>query len=343
MAISSEIMSVESQIAVDNQPAFSSDLDVVIVNYNTKDLLRACLQSIFNSECNFRLRVLVVDNASKDDSVAMVEREFVPRYDNLTLIASSHNGGFSYGNNLALRRICPLPETNVANDSAANQLCIGCQPQARYVVLLNPDTVVPPDAFQKMYDFMQMHPAAGVVGPKLVRANGQLDLACRRSFPTPAVSFYRMLGLSKLFPHNPRFARYNLTFRSPDELCEIDSVCGAFMMIRAEALQQAGLLDETFFMYGEDLDWAFRIKAHGWKVFYNPATTVIHYKGESSKQRSVGAIINFYDAMHVFYRKHYAAQTFFLLNWLIIFGIFARCGLALTINFFRPKKRKRVS
>lgn len=338
MAISSGTISVESQI--NTAETHISDLDVVIVNYNTKDLLRACLQSVLSSEISFRMRVLVVDNASKDDSVEMVEQEFVPLYSNLTLIASRHNGGFSYGNNLALRQICPLPENS---NLETNKLYVGCQPQARYVLLLNPDTVVPPDAFQKMYDFMQTQPEVGVVGPKLVRGNGQLDFACRRSFPTPAVSFYRMLGLSKLFPKNPRFARYNLTYLNPNELAEIDSVCGAFMMIRAEALHQAGLLDETFFMYGEDLDWSFRIKQYGWKVFYNPATTVIHYKGESSKQRSVGAIINFYDAMHVFYKKHYAPQTFFLLNWLIIFGIYARCGLALTINYFRPKERKRVS
>ena len=115
------------------------------------------------------------------------------------------------------------------------------------------------------------------------------------------------------------------------------------MLVRGAAIAQAGILDETFFMYGEDLDWAFRIKAHGWKVFYNPATTVVHYKGESSKQRPAGAIINFYQAMYVFYRKHYAAHTFFVLNWLIIFGIVAKGGLALSINFFRPKERRRVS
>jgi GT2 family glycosyltransferase len=318
--------------------SFISDLDIVIVNYNTMGLLRTCLQSVFASQYDFRLRVLVVDNASKDTSVSMVQTEFVPLYPNLTLISSPQNGGFSYGNNLALRQICPLP-----NGVEADPLYKGCQPQARYVLLLNPDTVVPPDTFQKMYDFMQTHSEAGIVGPKLVRANGELDLACRRSFPSPSVSFYRMLGLSKLFPKSPRFAKYNLTYLDPNELCEIDSVCGAFMLIRAAAIEQSGLLDETFFMYGEDLDWAFRIKTWGWKVYYNPATTVIHYKGESSKQRSVGAIINFYEAMYIFYQKHYAAHTFVGLNWLIILGIIAKGGLALAINFFRPKAQRRVS
>ncbi len=323
---------------VHDTSGYISDLDIVIVNYNTKDLLRACLHSVFASLCDFRWRVLVIDNASKDDSAAMVQNEFVPFQPNLTFIQSRQNGGFSAGNNLALRQICPMPSSG-----SPDPLYIGCQPQARYILLLNPDTVVPPDAFQQMYDFMQTHSQAGIVGPKLVRGNGQLDLACRRSFPTPSVSLYRMLGLSKLWPSHPVFARYNLTNRDPNQLYEVDSVSGAFMLLRGEAIAQAGILDEAFFMYGEDLDWAFRVKAHGWKVFYNPATTVIHYKGESSKQRSVGAIINFYHAMYIFYRKHYAPHTFVLLNWFIIFGIVAKGLLALVVNFLRPKASRRVS
>lgn len=335
-----------SQPAVEKAPpGYISDLDIVIVNYNTSALLRDCLRSVFASECNFRWRVFVVDNGSKDDSAAMVRAEFEPYHSNLTLLVSPTNGGFAFGNNLALRQICPFPDTtNIAElEQKCQILQIGSQPQGRYVLLLNPDTVVPPDAFQKMYDFMEERREAGVVGAKLVKGNGQLDLACRRSFPTPQVSLWRMTGLSKLFPKNKIFAQYNLTFLDPDTLSEVDSVCGAFMWIRAEAIQQAGILDEDFFMYGEDLDWAFRIKQHGWKVFYNPATTVIHYKGESSKQRSTGAIINFYHAMYVFYQKHYARDTFFLLNWLIIFGIFAKGALALARNALRPKERRRVS
>jgi GT2 family glycosyltransferase len=310
-------------------PGYNSDLDVIIVNYNTSTLLRACLQSVFASQCSFRWRAFVVDNGSQDDSVEMVKAEFEPNHSNLTLLISPINGGFAFANNLALRQICP--------DTSASPT------QTRYILLLNPDTVVPPDAFQKMYDFMEAELEAGVVGAKLVKGNGELDLACRRSFPTPAISFWRMTGLSKIFPKNPLFARYNLTFLDPDALSEVDSVCGAFMWVRTTAIQQAGILDETFFMYGEDLDWAFRIKKKGWKVFYNPTTTVIHYKGESSKQRSTGAILNFYHAMYVFYKKHYARDTFFLLNWLIIFGIFAKGALALARNALRPKERRRVS
>jgi N-acetylglucosaminyl-diphospho-decaprenol L-rhamnosyltransferase len=316
----------------------SPELDIVICNYNTVDLLRNCLKTVFASKTIFPFRVIVVENGSSDHSAEMVRQEFLPLYPNLLLIHSRENGGFSAGNNLALRRICPLPEAKTYNP-----LYIGAQAQARYVLLLNPDTELPPDALQKMYHFMQNQPEAGVVGAKLVKANGELDWACKRSFPKPEVSLYRMLGLSKLFPQNPKFARYNLTFLSPDSLHEVDSVCGAFMFMRGAALAQVGILDEAFFMYGEDLDWALRFKQQGWKVFYNPVTTVLHLKGESSKQRSIGAILNFYQAMHVFYKKHYAKQTFFLLNWLILAGIWGKCGVVLALNALKPKAKRRVS
>ncbi|HEX2915658.1 MAG TPA: glycosyltransferase family 2 protein [Chloroflexia bacterium] len=338
---------------VNSALAYTSDLDIVIVNYNTAGLLRDCLNSVFASQCNFRWRVFVVDNASRDDSVRMVREEFEPLHENLILIASPLNGGYAFGNNLALRRICPLPANQASTLPISGEngqtlvtrqlLRIGTQPQARYVLLLNPDTVVPPDCFQIMYDFLEDHPEAGVVGPKLVLGSGKLDLACRRSFPTPEVSLYRMLGLSKFFPGNRRFARYNLTYLDENELYEVDSVVGAFMLVRGEAIRQAGILDEEYFMYGEDLDWAYRIKQHGWKVFYNPATTVIHYKGESSKQRSTKSLLNFYHAMFVFYHKHYAGQTFFLVNWFIYFGIVVKGALALARNALRPRDKKRVS
>lgn len=336
-------------VPAQHRPNFISDLDIIILNYNTVDLLRACLESVFASQCNFRWRVFVVDNGSHDKSTEMVRAEFEPLHDNLTLIASPVNGGYAFGNNLALRLICPLPpKADPANLSPAEQverklLHVGSQPQARYILLLNPDSIVPPDAFQVVYDYAEAHPLVGVVGPKLVKANGELDLACRRSFPTPEVSLYRMLGLSKLFPQSRRFGRYNLTYLDVNKTAEVDSVVGAFMLLRAEVIHQAGILDEAYFMYGEDLDWAYRIKSRGWKIIYYPATTVLHLKGESSKKRSYGALINFYQAMIVFYRKHYARQTFFLLNWLIYLGILGKGSLALLQNVLRPGARKRVS
>jgi N-acetylglucosaminyl-diphospho-decaprenol L-rhamnosyltransferase len=166
-----------------------------------------------------------------------------------------------------------------------------------------------------------------VIGPKLVLPDGQLDMACRRAFPTPAVSFYRMVGLSRLFPHSPRFGRYNMTFLDVDEVAEVDSVVGAFMMVRGTAVQQAGLMDDQFWMYGEDLDWAKRIKDAGWRVVYYPEVTVLHVKRASSRQNP-RAQVEFYRAMLIFYYKHYRRETGWLLHLFIVLGIALKGGPA---------------
>jgi GT2 family glycosyltransferase len=281
-----------------------TDLSIVIVNYNTRDLLRECLNSIRGNCGDFSFKVVVIDNASTDGSQGMVEAQF-PEVD---LLASEMNGGFAYANNLGLRHV-------------GFDLDGSPQPgAARYVLLLNPDTLLPPAALSEMIAFMDGRPEAGAVGPKLILLDGSLDLACRRAFPTPAVSFYRMVGLSKLFPGSPLFGRYNMTFSDPNELIEVDSVVGAFMMVRREAIAQAGLLDETYFMYGEDLDWAYQIKQNNWKIYYNPAVIVTHVKGASSR-RSPKAQIEFYRAMDIFYKKFYADQTPFWLHGLVVAGI----------------------
>jgi hypothetical protein len=280
------------------------DLSIIIVNYNTRNLLRDCLISIYDSHANINFKVVVIDNASLDDSAAMIETEF-PQ---VTLIASEVNSGFAYANNQGLRQV------GFADNGSPRSHA------PRYALLLNPDTLLPPTALADMIAFMDKHPEAGAVGPKLVKPDGSLDLACRRAFPTPEVSFYRMVGLSKLFPQSSLFGRYNMTFADPDELIEVDSVVGAFMMVRREAIAQAGLLDEIYFMYGEDLDWAYHIKTHGWKIYYNPAVTVTHVKRAASRH-SPKAQIEFYRAMDIFYRKFYADSTPFWLHGLIVTGI----------------------
>ena len=289
------------------------DLGIVIVNYRTCDLLRECLQSIYESRGDFSYQVCVVDNCSQDGSCTMVGEEFLQA----RLIESEVNGGYAYANNLGLRAF-GFAQTSDGEPSESTP---------RYALLLNPDTLLPPSALQEMLNFMETHLEAGVAGPRLVLADGSLDLACRRSFPSPEVSFYRMVGLSKLFPKSKRFGRYNLTCLDSDEMTEVDSVVGAFMLVRAEALKQVGLLDESFFMYGEDLDWAYRIKAAGWKVYYNPQVTVLHYKRAASRH-SHKATYEFYRAMRIFYHKHYAATTPFWLHWLVLGGIALRGGLA---------------
>ena len=276
------------------------DVHIVVVNYNTRDLLKQCLASVYDSRGDITYRVCVVDNASNDGSAAMVRQEF-PQ---VALIESDVNGGYAYANNLGLR-----------------------EAEARYCLLLNPDTVLPPRALADMAAFMDAHPDAGAAGPRLVLQDGSLDLACRRSFPSPEVSFYRLSGLSRLFPRSRRFGKYNLTCLDPDLTTEVDAVVGAFMIVRSQCIEQVGLLDEGFFMYGEDLDWAFRIKEAGWKVYYNADVTVLHYKRASSRH-SLKAQIEFYRAMHRFFQKHYADETPFWLSALIIAGIAVGGALA---------------
>jgi hypothetical protein len=240
-------------------------------------------------------------------------------YPQTDLIANEENVGYPAGNNIGLRAI--------GNWTAA-------EPPARYALLLNPDTEVPPTALAEMIAFMGAHPEAGAVGPKLVLPNGDLDLACRRSFPTPEVIFYRVIQLGKLFPKSRRFGRYNLTYLDPDTQYEVDSVVGAFMLVRAAAISQVGLLDERFFMYAEDLDWAKRIKEAGWKVYYNPAVVVLHVKRASSSQEKTRARLEFERANLLFYRKHYQASTPAWLNALILLAIAVRGGIKLWPEVF---------
>ena len=304
------------------------DLGIVIVNYNVRDLLRDCLASVFDSRGDFAFEVCVVDNGSTDGSAEMLEAEF-PQ----VRLIRAENRVYAVGNNLGLR--------------AFGYEELGAQPTnlpvPKYVLLLNPDTILPPSALADMLAFMEQHPQSAVAGPRLVREDGSLDRACRRSFPTPEVAFYRLSGLSKLFPSSPRFGRYNVTYLPPDVTTEVDSVVGAFMLIRGEALAQVGLLDEQFFMYAEDLDLCYRLKDRGWQVWYNSGVTVLHYKGRSSQQRSTFANVKFYETMRQFHDKHFRQQTLFLVNWIIYAGIGLLGGWAILRDRLRPAERRGVA
>ena len=297
------------------------DLGIVVVNYNVRDLLRDCLASVFDSRADFTYEVCVVDNNSGDGSADMVITEF-PQ----VRLIRADNRGYAAGNNLGLRAF-GFP------DAA----------EARYALLLNPDTILPPAALADMLAFMEAHPQAGAAGARLVRDDGSLDKACRRSFPTPAVAFYRLFGLSRLFPHSRRFGRYNLTYLSPDVTTEVDSVVGAFMLMRGEALAQAGLLDERYFMYAEDLDLCYRFKQHSWQVWYDADVTVLHYKGRSSQQRSALANYHFYRTMRLFHDEHFKQRTFFLVNGLIYAAIGLLGGWAFLRNRLRPAGERGVA
>jgi len=301
------------------------DLAIIIVNYNTRQDLRNCLDSIAQSE-GVSCQVVVVDNNSSDGSAEMVRQA----YEWVELVASDHNGGYAYANNLGFHHL------GFDRGQPLDTL-------PRYALLLNPDTILPTDALANMVAMMDDSPDVGVSGPKLVRQDGSLDKACRRGYPSPLVSFYHLSGLGKLFPQSSRFARYNMTFLDENERAEVDAVVGAFMWMRSEALEQVGLLDEAFFMYGEDIDLCYRIKQEGWRVLYYPAVRVLHLKGASSRKTSRRAIVAFYDAMKIFHDKHYRKQTFFAVNWIIDLGIWALRSWALLQDRLRDPEKKHVA
>lgn len=298
-------------------------LHIIILNYNRSDLLRACLHAIERADHAPPRRMWVVDNASPDDSVTMMQREF-PHID---LVVSPRNDGFAAGNNLVLERL--IADRALFDDHD-------------YVMLLNNDTEVTPDALAQLVALLEREPTVGVAGPRLVLPDGTLDLACRRSFPTPAVAFYRMSGLARLFPQSPRFGRYNLLFLPEDQQADVDAVVGAAMVLRGTVLREVGPLDEAFFMYGEDLDWCFRIKSLGWRVVYAPQAVIHHHKRASSTRRAIPSLRAFYNAMRIFHRKHYAGETPRLVNWLIETGITAKEAWALGRNLLRPDTKRRV-
>ena len=202
----------------------------------------------------------------------------------------------------------------------------------KYILLLNPDTVLSPDTLQVMWDFME-NGECGVAGCRVLNPDGTLQLACRRNIPTPMDALYRFTGLSKLFPNSPRFSRYNLTYLPEDQLTVVDAVSGAFLMIRRDVVEQIGLLDERFFMYGEDLDWCFRAKKAGYSVFYVPDTSITHYHGQSSRQRPVKSTIDFHVSMLLFYNKHYSSA----MKPFIVLGIYTKLALSLARCIFTTR------
>ncbi len=303
-----------------------ANVHVVVVNYNTAGLLRRCLDHVSASQAEATISLTVVDNGSTDDSMAVLREE----YPQVRALRSERNLGFSGGNNLALRQILAALPPQAARGH-------------EYILLVNSDLFLAPDTIAGLVAFAEDRPEVGAVGPRVEKPDGTLDLACRRSFPTPANAFFKLFGLSRRFPGNARFAAYNLTNLDPAQLTEVDAVTGACMLVRVSAIDEIGLLDERFFMYGEDLDWAYRLKAQGWRVFYNPAVRALHQKGATSARQSGRMIVEFYRAMYLFHQKHYATRSPRPLNWLVAAGITARGGVALGLNLLRPVTKKRVA
>ena len=278
-------------------------LSVVIVNYNVCYFLEQALLSVRRAveKLGQPVEVFVVDNNSADGSVAMVKA----RFPEVVLIANRDNPGFSKGNNQALRRAT-----------------------GQYQLLLNPDTVVEEDTFRACCAYLDAHPACGGLGVKMLDGQGRFLPESKRGLPTPAVAFYKMFGLARLLPKSRTFGRYHLGFLSPDETHEIEVLSGAFMLLRKTALDAVGLLDEDYFMYGEDIDLSYRLTQGGWKNVYFPGTRIIHYKGESTKRTSVNYVFVFYRAMVIFARKHFAPGRAGLFSGLINAAIWLRAGAA---------------
>lgn len=287
------------------------DLSIIVLNYKTRDLTLACLQSVFSSATSYIYEVLLIDNASNDGIIPAATEQ----YPQVVCIANTNNVGFSKANNQGIR---------IA--------------KGRYVLLLNSDTIVQPDTFDVMLRFMDENPNVGASGCKIVLPDGSLDKACKRGFPTPSASFYYAFGFSKLFPKIPRFNQYQLGYLSPDDEYPIDSLVGAFMLIRREAIKQVGMLDEEFFMYGEDIDLCYRIKEAGWVNYYYPRTQIVHHKGASSRRKPFKIIYEFHRAMILFHNKHYRKKYSWLTNAMVYAGVSLKFILSLVRNKLRPAR-----
>lgn len=271
------------------------DLSIIIVNYNVKDFLSQCLNSILASKTNFNYEIIIVDNNSTDGSVDFIQKNFP----SVKLIPLDRNTGFGFANNKGFEFA-----------------------QGKYILILNPDTVLQEDTLKVMFEYMEANPEVGIAGCKVLNSDGTLQLACRRGIPTPWVAFTKLFGLQALFPKSKLFARYNLTFLPSEELAFVDAISGSFMFVRRQVYEQLGGFDTNFFMYGEDLDFCLRAKQNGWKIAYVPNTSIVHYKGESTKRALLDNTYHFFKSMEIFTRKHFKKSKWFII--LIRIGIFVR-------------------
>jgi GT2 family glycosyltransferase len=284
------------------------DVSVVIVNYNVRDFLSQALRSVQAASRDLSVETWVVDNNSIDGSVDMLRQDFPW----VRVIANRENAGFGAANNQAIHAST-----------------------GRHILILNPDTILQEDTLTSLVAFMDAHADIGAAGCQILNPDGSFAPESRRSFPTPATAFYRMTGLSRLFPRSPRFGRYNLTHVPRDQVTDVDALSGSCMMVRRAAIEQAGAFDEDFFMYGEDLDLCFRIQQAGWRIVYTPSTQIIHYKGESTKKGDFRYVRLFYGAMLLFMDKHMTGRGSRPLALLLKAGIMIRAGMTLGGNTLR--------
>jgi len=281
-------------------------LSIVIVNYNVKYFLEQCLHSVVNAMNGLECEVFVVDNNSVDGSIKMVKEKFPE----VCLIENKDNIGFSKANNQAIRKS-----------------------NGEYILLLNPDTLVEDDTLRKVVDFMDNHPDAGGLGVKMIDGKGKFLPESKRSLPSPSVSFFKIFGFSSIFPKSHLFSKYHLGYLDKDKINKIDVLAGAFMLLRKKVLDEIGLLDEAFFMYGEDIDLSYRITQAGYNNYYFPETRIIHYKGESTKKSSINYVFMFYNAMIIFAKKHYSKGNARSFSIMINFAIYLRAFISIINRF----------
>lgn len=273
-------------------------LSIIILNYNSGTLLRDCLDSVFADDLPPETEVIVPDNASADESMALAEARWG---DEIRVIHNGRNGGFAWGNNRGIEAS-----------------------SGEYVCLLNPDTVIHPGAFRELIRFMEEHPRAGCIGPKVLNSDGSFQLSAKRSIPSPFDAVSRALLLSKLFPRSPRFARYNVTYLDPDTTHRVDASTGCCMFVRRAALTEVGLIDEGYFIYCEDVDWFLRAKNMGWEVWYVPKAVIVHHHAYSERFRKRKSVEDFHRSMLRFHDKHYAKGLPAPVNAIIRAGVKAR-------------------
>lgn len=293
---------------------YKMKLSVIIVNYNVRHFLEQCLISVENAiermsaeNQAYRAEIIVVDNNSIDGSVRMIKE----RFPGVILIANKENTGFSKANNQGIK---------IAKGA--------------YILLLNPDTVVEEDTFLKTIEYMQAHEDVGGLGAKMIDGAGKFLPESKRGLPTPWTAFYKISGISMLFNKSKRFAKYHLGYLDENKIWEVDVLSGAFMLIRRKVLDKAGWLDETFFMYGEDIDLSYRIQLAGYKNVYFPKTKIIHYKGESTKRGSMNYVFLFYKAMIIFAQKHFSKQNASVYRFFINLAIYTRAALSVIYRIF---------
>jgi len=292
------------------------DISIIVVNFETFELTKQTINSVIDKNHEFKFEIIVIDNCSKDDSYNQLNSSFKKEVENgiIKFIANPKNDGFAVANNIGIK---------IAKGD--------------FILLLNSDTIVKNLAIENTLNYIKKNTDVGAIGCKVVLSDGTLDKACKRSFPEPKNSFYRLFGLAKLFPNNKKFNEYNLEFLDENGIYEIDSLMGAFMLVRRVAINKVGMLDEDFFMYGEDIDWCYRIKKSGWKIIYYGASEIIHYKGASSKRKKSKLIYEFYRAMYLFYNKHYRKKYSLLTTTVTYMGIGFIFLLKILLNIFKFK------